>query len=42
MKIHFSKYDWSSSCYKPTYNWYYNKKMLSLSAYKYGVTFDFR
>jgi hypothetical protein len=41
-KITFSKYNWSRSCYRPTFNKYWSGKIWNFSIYKYGVSIDFR
>lgn len=41
-KIRFNKYDWSPSCYRPSFNKFWNGKLWDFSIYKYGVTLDFR
>lgn len=41
-KIYFSKYNWTSDCYKPSFRKSWNGKIWTFSVYKYGVTIDFR
>ena len=41
-KITFSKYNWSRSCYRPTFNKYWSGKIWNFSIYKYGISIDFR
>ena len=41
-KVTFAKYNWLKDCYYPSLLKFYNGKMWTFSAYKIGVTFDFR
>lgn len=41
-KVTFSKYDWSRSCYYPSFRKYWSGKIWSFSIYKYGIMLDFR
>ena len=41
-KVTFNKYNWSRSCYKPSFNKYWSGKIWNFSIYKYGITLDFR
>jgi hypothetical protein len=41
-KITFNKYNWARRCYRPMVGKYWSGKIWIFSAYKYGITIDFR
>lgn len=41
-KITFSKYNWTSDCYRPSFKKYWSGKIWTFSIYKYGIELDFR